>query len=119
MKKRLAKKQTVKKKVVKAKKPVKKNELAELKQGMAKLKRESNLKIKTLESKLKEVTEEFGKKGAELNRLKEEVGYKNRQLASKDVEMESYRKMTEEKIFQLEARVKELVGKVAEPPAIL
>jgi hypothetical protein len=50
-------------------------------------------------------------KEAELNRLKDEVEYKNRQLASKDVDLESYKKMTDEKIFQLEAKVKELEAK--------
>jgi SMC interacting uncharacterized protein involved in chromosome segregation len=61
---------------------------------MAKLRRESNAKE------------------AEMNRLRDEVEYKNRQLASKDVDMESYKKVTEEKIFQLEAKVKELEGKI-------
>ena len=64
---------------------------------MAKLKRESNAKE------------------AELNRLKEEVEYKNRQLACKDVDIESYKKITDEKIFQLEAKVKELEAKVRGP----
>jgi hypothetical protein len=32
-------------------------------------------------------------------------------LATKEVEMESYKKVTEERIFQLEASVKELEGK--------
>jgi hypothetical protein len=50
-----------------------------------------------------------------LSRLREEIGYKNKQLAAKDVEMESYKKVTEERIFQLEAKVKELEGKVGEP----
>jgi CspA family cold shock protein len=45
----------------------------------------------------------------------EEVEYKNQQLASKDMEMESYRKVTEERIFQLGAKVKELEGKAGEP----
>jgi ElaB/YqjD/DUF883 family membrane-anchored ribosome-binding protein len=73
-----------------AKKP-KKNEATLLKERLAKLRKESN---------------------AELNRLREEVDYKNKQLASKDVDMESYKKVTEEKIFQLEAKVKELEGKL-------
>ena len=87
------------KKALKAKvvrKP-KKNEAALLKQQVAKLRRESNAKE------------------AELNRLMEEVEYKNRQLASKDVDIESYKRITDEKIFQLEAKVKELEGKVGGP----
>jgi hypothetical protein len=42
--------------------------------------------------------------------------YKNKQLASKDMEMESYKKTTQEKIFQLEAKAKELEGKVGGTP---
>ena len=34
------------------------------------------------------------------------------------MERERYKKVAEEKIFQLEARVKELEGKAVEPPAI-
>jgi hypothetical protein len=63
----------------------KKNEVALLKQQLAKLKRESNAKE------------------AEMNRLR------------KDVDMESHKKVTEEKIFQLEAKVKELEGKTGGP----
>jgi len=44
--------------------------------------------------------------------LREENKYKNQKLAAKDMEMESYRKTTEERIFQLGAKVKELEGKV-------
>lgn len=51
----------------------------------------------------------------ELNRLREEVRYQNQQLASKDMEMESYKKITEERIFQLEAKVKELEAKIGSP----
>jgi len=47
--------------------------------------------------------------------MKDEIEYKNKQLASKDVEIETYKKATEEKIFQLEAKVKELEGKIGEP----
>ncbi len=82
-------------KVAKAKvvrKP-KKNEVALLKQQIARAKRESNAKE------------------MELNRLREEVEYKNGQLASKDIDMESYKRITDEKIFQLEAKVKELEAK--------
>jgi hypothetical protein len=50
-----------------------------------------------------------------MNRLREEVEYKNRQLASKDIDMESYKRVTEDKIFQLEAKVKELEGKIGGP----
>ena len=75
-----------------ARKP-KKNEATLLKQRLVKLRKESNAKE------------------VEMNRLREEVAYKNRQLASKDVDMDSYKKTTEEKIFQLEAKVKELEEK--------
>jgi hypothetical protein len=88
------------KKPVRAKKPIKRDLAAELKRGMTKLKRESNAKIRELETQV-----------VELNRLREEVDYKNRQLAAKDTEMETYKKMAEEKIFQLEAKVKELALK--------
>jgi len=46
--------------------------------------------------------------------LKEEVEYKNKQLTSKDLEMETYKKVTDEKVFQLDAKVKELEGKISE-----
>jgi predicted nucleic acid-binding Zn-ribbon protein len=54
---------------------------------------------------------------AELKRLREEIEYKNQQWVSKDMEMESYRKVTEERIFQLGAKVKELEGEAGEPSA--
>jgi len=58
-----------------ARKP-KKNEADLLKQRLANLRKESNAKE------------------VEMNRLREEVEYKNRQLASKDMDMESYKKAT-------------------------
>jgi hypothetical protein len=42
-----------------------------------------------------------------------EIEYKNKQLASKDLEMETYKKVTDEKIFQLAAKVKELEAKIS------
>ena len=36
-------------------------------------------------------------------------------MTSKDKEMESYKKVTEEKISQLETKVKEMEGKTGEP----
>ncbi len=95
--KKIVKKPAKKVKPVKAKKSIKKDLAAELKRGMTKLKRVSNTKIRELETQV-----------VELNRLREEVDYKNRQLAAKDTEMETYKKMAEERIFQLEAKVKEL-----------
>ncbi len=47
-------------------------------------------------------------KEAEIDRLRDELRYKDQRLASKDLEMETFKKVTEERIFQLEARVKEL-----------
>ncbi len=92
------------------------------------MKKESSSKIRELELKIKEITEEPGKKEedlqasknlldqreVELKRLREEIEYKNQRLASKDMEMESYKKTTEERIFKLEARVKELESKTGE-----
>jgi hypothetical protein len=63
---------------------------------MAVLRKASNAKIKELE--------------LELIRLREENEYKNRRLASKDIELETYKKTMEEKVFQLQAKVKELGG---------
>ena len=85
--------------------------MALLKQQVAKVKRESNVKGKEAEAAKKLL----GEKETELNRLKEEVEYKNRQLASKDVDIESHKRITAEKIFQLEAKVKELEAKVGGP----
>lgn len=70
-----------------------------------------------VEKKYKELhvsKELLDQKEVDLNRLREEVKYKNGQLASKDMEMESYKKTTDEKMFQLEAKVKELAAKVSE-----
>jgi len=94
------------------------------------MKKESSSKIRELELKIKEITEEPGKKEEDLQasknlldqrevglkRLREEIEYKNQRLASKDMEMESYKKTTEERIFKLEARVKELESKTGELP---
>ncbi len=63
------------------------------------LKRERELQaLKTL----------LDQKEIEIKQLKDEVHYKNQQLASKDIEMETYKNATEEKIFILEAKIKEL-----------
>jgi hypothetical protein len=48
----------------------------------------------------------------DLKRLREEVEYKNKQLTSRDLEIETYKTVTDEKVFRLEAKVKELEGKV-------
>jgi hypothetical protein len=42
------------------------------------------------------------------------VENKSKKLASNEMEMESYKKTTEERIFKLEARVKELESKTGE-----
>ena len=96
------------------------------------MKKESSSKIRELELKIKEITKEPGKKEedlqasknlldqreVQLKRLREEIEYKNQRLASKDMEMESYKKVTEERILLLEARVKELEEKAVEPSSI-
>ncbi len=99
MAKKIKKVKATARKVAKAKavrKP-RKDEVALLRQKMGKLRSESNAKE------------------VEINRLREEVEYKNRQLASKDMDMDSYRKVSGEKIFRLEARVKELEAKIGAP----
>jgi hypothetical protein len=96
-------KKTVKKKGAK-KVAVRMKRVAKAKKGgvtewgkkMAVLRKASNAKIKELE--------------LELIRLREENEYKNRRLASKDIELETYMKTMEEKVFQLQAKVKELGG---------
>jgi hypothetical protein len=70
--------------------------VTEWERKMALLRKASNAKINELE--------------LELIRLREENEYKNRRLASKDIELETYRKTMEEKVFQLQAKVKELGG---------
>jgi DNA repair exonuclease SbcCD ATPase subunit len=117
-----------------------KDETAELKRELAKLKRESNAKIKKfasqsmdqekdikgkekevlrLKTKFETSRKVFCQRETEVNQRREEIRYKNQQLASKDMEMESYRKVTEERIFQLEAKIKELEAKVKESSAPL
>ena len=74
----------------------KKSGMTEWEKKMAVLRKASNAKIKELE--------------LELIRLREENEYKNRRLASKDMELETCKKTVEEKVFQLQAKVKELGG---------
>jgi hypothetical protein len=74
----------------------KKGGVTEWEKKRAVLRKVSTAKIKELE--------------LELIRLREENEYKDRQLASRDIEFETYRKTMETKIFQLQAKVKELEG---------
>lgn len=104
-------------------------ELGKTKNDLFQLKKENSSRIESWELKVKKITEEIGKKEEDLQTLKslldqrkvefkqlgEEIEYKNQRLASKDMEMESYKKATEERILLLEARVKELEGKAVEP----
>ena len=46
--------------------------------------------------------------------MRVELEYKNKQLATRDIEIESYKKVTDETVFRLEARVKELEAKISE-----
>ena len=96
--KKTVKRKGAKKVVVKMKRVVraKKGGVAEWEKKMAVLRKASNAKIKELE--------------LELIRLREENEYKNRRLASKDMELETYKKTMEEKVFQLQAKVRELGG---------
>jgi len=71
------------KRVVKAKK----SGVTGWEKKMAVLRKASNAKIRELE--------------LEVIRLREENEYKNRRLAAKDIELETYKKTMEEKVFQL------------------
>ncbi len=70
------------------------------------------LHINRQEREIRTLKEAIQKKDLELEQLKEQLRYKNQQLASKDIEMESYRKIAEEKIFHLQAKLKELEAKL-------
>lgn len=70
------------------------------------------LYINRQEKKIRSLKEAIQKKDLELAQLKEQLKYKNQQIASKDIEMESYRKIAEERIFQLEAKLKEFEAKL-------
>jgi hypothetical protein len=96
--KKTAKRKAAKRVAVRVKRltKAKKGRVTEWEKKMAVLRKASNAKIKELE--------------LELIRLREENEYKNRRLASKDMELETYRKTMEEKVFQLQAKVKELGG---------
>jgi len=59
---------------------------------------------------------QLDQKEAELKKLMEEVENKSKKLASNEMEMESYKRTTEERIFKLEAKVKELESKTGELP---
>ncbi len=69
-----------------------------------KMRKELSEKEKELQT-LKKILDQ---KEIEIKQLRDEVNYKNQQLASKDIEMETYKNVTEEKIFKLEAKIKEL-----------
>lgn len=86
---------------------------------MKKLGKKSNTKIKKAGLQDKRKERELGsakkfhaEKEAELNQLREQIKYKNQRLAMKDLEMENYKKVMEEQIFQLEAKIKELEAKL-------
>ena len=91
----------------------------EKKKMFFRLKKEHSSKIRELDLKVEEITElqasreVLDQKEIHLKRLRVEVEYKNKQLASKDLEMETYKKVTDEKVFQLAAKVKELEGKLS------
>ena len=96
-----------------------KETVEELKRQIAKLKKESSAKLKQIElelesreKELQSLKERLGQKEAELLRLGEQMKYKDQKLASKDIEIDTYKKITEEKIFQLEAKVKQYEAKV-------
>jgi len=97
-----------------------KAQLEKKRKDLSQLKKEHSSKIKELDLKVEEITElqasreVHHQKEIHLKRLRMELEYKNRQLASKDLEMETYKKVTDEKIFQLAAKVKELEGKISE-----
>jgi len=103
--------------------------LEKSKKDFFQIKKESSSKIIELELKIKEVTEQLRKKKEdpqklkslldqkemELKRLREEIEYKSQQLASNEMEIKRDKKLSEEKILLLEARVKELEEKSVEP----
>ena len=82
------------------------------------------MKIKVLTEGLEKKEEDLqaskkliDEREGECQRLREEIENKNTQLVSKDLEMESYKKATEEKIFQLQAKLKELEERGEKPPS--
>lgn len=99
-------------------------QLKEKTMTLSQLKKGSASKIKELKSKVGEIEKPqqkyrephvpkdlLDRREAELHQLKVEVEYKNKLSASKDLEMESYKKVAEQTIFRLDARVKELEAK--------
>ena len=97
-----------------------KTQLEKKRKDLFQLKKEHFSKIKELDLKVGEITdlraarEVLHQKEIHLKRLRVEIEYKNKRLGSKDLEMETYKKVTDEKIFQLAAKVKELEGKISE-----
>jgi uncharacterized protein (DUF3084 family) len=95
-------------------------QLEKKRKDLFRLKKEHSSKIKELDLKVGEITdlraarEVLHQKEIQLKRLRVEIEYKNKRLGSKDLEMETYKKVTDEKIFQLAAKVKELEGKISE-----
>jgi peptidoglycan hydrolase CwlO-like protein len=65
------------------------------------------LQVRSQEKELQSLKKLLAQRETELNQLRDQIKYKNQQLASKDIEMDSYRKVTEERIFQLGAKIKE------------
>ena len=95
-------------------------QLEKKRKDLFRLKKEHSSKTKELDLKVGEITdlraarEVLHQKEIQLKRLRVEIEYKNKRLGSKDLEMETYKKVTDEKIFQLAAKVKELEGKISE-----
>ena len=96
-----------------------KTQLEKKRKDLSQLEKEQSSNIKELDLKVEEITElqasreVLDQKEIHLKRLRVEIEYKNKQLASKDLEMETYKKVTDEKVFQPAAKVKELEGKLS------
>ena len=79
--------------------------------------REMTGELEQKENELLSLREQLGKQEAVSKQLRDEIEYKNRQLATKDMDLQNYRKAAEERILRLEARVKELEGRVQGTPS--
>ena len=91
-----------------AKKPAKKDEVAELKREMARLKRESNAKMEGLESKVKSQAEKIEIKGEEIERLKANLEKKDQMVEENKKDLSQMKKESSSKIRELELKIKEL-----------
>jgi hypothetical protein len=94
------------------KKATKKDEVAEMKREMARVKREANAKIRALESQGKSQAEELGKKEDEIGKLKADLLRKDQVIEKNKEALSLQKKESSLKVEELESKVKEITAEL-------